>query len=176
MVFHLDLSSVGRGLLWIDTKLFTFVNDRETSLETGEPVYLMCANFTSCVASGHQALLEGSFVVDLREDDKLLVLPCVTPDIADTLIVRSKSKGQIVQIPAACAYTTNNTRELKELGVYDWWWPKAIPPTPSRYQITQQLIKLIATDSELLAIPLPGDQKIIFKLQSVSLEVAMRVP
>lgn len=174
--FHLDLSSAGRALLWIDTKLFTFVNHREDPLETGEPVYLMCDDFADCVASEHHALLEGAFVIDLQEDDELSVLPCVSPDTTDTLIVRSKSKEQIVQIPEACAYTTYNTRELKELGVYDWWRPRAIPPMQSRYEITQQLIKLITTDSDQLSISLPGNQKIVFKLQPISQEVSMRIP
>lgn len=176
LVFHLDLSSVGRALLWIDTKLFTFVKHHEDHLETGEPVYLMCANPADCVASGHQSLLDGAFVIDLREDDDLLILPCVSEDMADTLIVRSKSREQIVQIPETCAYTTNNTRELKELGVYNWWRPKAIPPTESRYNITQLLINLISEDSNQIIILLPGDQKVIFDLQPISLKVQMDIP
>lgn len=176
LIFDLDFSSAGRALLWIDTKLFTFVSHRNDLLETGKPIYLMCDNFVDCVGSEHHSLLEGSFVIELREDDELLRLPCVSQDAADTQVVRSKSKEQIVQIPASCAYSTYNPRELKELGVNDWWRPKAIPPTQSRYEITQQLIKLVGEDSNRLVIPLPGEQKIVFTLQPISLKVQMDIP
>lgn len=173
LIFDLDLSPKGRALLWIDTKLFTFVCFNQAVLETGEPIYLMCENAKVCISSGYESLLEGGFIVE--EDENLPTLPCVLLDKIQAMAVRSKARDKIVHVPTKCAYTTVNTHELKELGIYEWWYRLAIPPTEKRYEVTRQLIDLFVEQADTLIIPFPDKQEVAFNLQPISMEVQMRI-
>jgi hypothetical protein len=173
VVIDLDLSPDGPALLWIDIKLFTFVHFREDSLGPGDLVYLQCENAPQCTLECPD-LLEGAFVIEDESRDTL-TLPCVSSSTSAIVTVKTKSRRRVVQIPNECAYTTVSTFTLKELGIYDWWRPRAILPTQERHKITWQLINLIAQRSDVLLVPLPGDQELAFDLQPITQSVQMRI-
>jgi hypothetical protein len=172
LVFDLDLSPDGPALLWIDTKLFTFVHFSGVSLEPGRPVYLLCNKAAECASTACSPLLEGGFVEDTTESP--VVLPCVDADTAVTSTVRSKSRELTALVPYDYIYTTVDTHTVKELRIYDWWRPKAIPSSQERHDITWKLIRLLAQQSGSLRVPLPDDQEVVFDLQPITQRVQMR--
>jgi hypothetical protein len=173
LVLDLDLSPDGPALLWIDSKLFTFVHFKKPSLESGEPAYLLCDKTAECASQECSSLLEGVFVTEDANKD-LLVLTCAEPEAVTTLIVRSRSREQTVQVPYDYLYTTVSPHELKELGIYDWWRSKAMPRPPERYSTIWQLIRLIAKQAKTLTVPFPGDQRVVFALRPIGARVKMR--
>lgn len=178
VVFDLDLSPEGTALLWIDAKFFAFANGTAIPLETGDPIYLLCTEAHRCVSlTSFETILDGGFIterVSSADGDTSIVLPCASQSGETSVLVRTKSNGQTVLIPRTCAYKTVAAPELKDLGAYEWWRAKAMLPGAQRHELTHTLIGLIAAQSELLTIPLPGDQKIIFDLKPLTMAVRVR--
>ncbi len=190
--FAFDLSPEGRALLWVDVKVFTFIHFESSKLEPGEPIYVFCVNSGSSHAGGAtlsevgslalhledvfpcEVLSEGAFVAESSESGIFSVLPCVSFALEETTPVISKVGHKKVLVPHQWVYTTINTRELRELSIYDVWREIAIRPAPRRYQVMKGLIKLIARDTESLRIPFPDGQELVFSLTPIKFDREMR--
>lgn len=171
MVFDIDLSPDGPALLWIDSKLFTFIHASDFSFEDGDPVYLLCTQSPKCDLGEFSYLLDGAFVTD---DDKEELMPACVLNKSNIIRVRSKTGRKVVQVPHDCIYTMADPSTLKELGVYDWWRAKAIPSPERRYVMNKSLVNMISEDPNVLTIPFPGNQNLVFNLQPIVLSVQMR--
>lgn len=172
MVFDIDLSPDGPALLWIDGKLFTFIHTSDDSLEDGDPVYLLCNQSPNCDLGEFRYLLDGAFVTD--DDDKEKLLPACVLNKSNIVRVRSKTGRMLIVVPRDCIHTMADTSTLKELGVYNWWRAKAIPTSEERYKISKSLVNMISEDPNVLAIPFPDNQSLVFNLQPIVRPVQMR--
>jgi hypothetical protein len=172
VILDLDLSPDGPALLWIDSKLFAFVNSK-SGFRAGEPIYLICKELAKCIPDDYQDLLEGAFALS-SDRNNARSLQCALGEVNSTIAVRTKSKHQIMRVPQRCTYTTVNTHKLKALGLYNWWRPRAIPSSRQRYRLTRYLIQMIAQRQSDLTIPLFDDQEIKFSLQPITQGVRMR--